>query len=192
MVRLYLIRHAATFPGDPARWPDDGLRPLTPAGVEEFQEVATGLARLVGSVDAVLASPLVRTRQTAEILSAAAGWPRATEAPQLVPGRTAEQALTLAREHELRARGPVVARNRDPRRDPQQHDPHDSGLVLVSHEPNLLELISLCIAGDDARVRCDIEKGGAACLLFPGAMGAGEARLEWLLTPRALRALARR
>lgn len=169
-MRVYLIRHAATFPGDPARWPDDGLRPLTPAGMDEFREAAAGLAGIAGPVDAVVASPLVRTRQTAEILSAAAGWPRATEAPQLVPGRTAEQALALAREHELR----------------------DQSLALVGHEPNLLELISLCVAGDDSRVRCDIEKGGVACLLFPGAVSAGEARLEWLLTPRALRALGRR
>ncbi|MGH8150625.1 MAG: SixA phosphatase family protein [Steroidobacteraceae bacterium] len=181
-MRLYLIRHAATVPGDPARWPDDGVRPLTPAGMEEFREAAAGLARIAGSVDAVLASPFVRTRQTAEILAICAGWARATEAPQLVPGRTAGQALALVREHELRASGPGGE---------SRQDHGEQGLALVGHEPNLLELISLCLAGDDARVRCDIEKGGAACLLFPATVSAGDARLEWLLTPRALRALAR-
>lgn len=166
-MRLYLIRHAATYPSDPVRWPDDGLRPLTSAGMEELREAAAGLERIAGSVDAVLASPLVRTRQTAAILAETAGWPSAATAPQLAPGRPPAEALAIVRELE---RCPVIA--------------------LVGHEPNLLELISLCLAADDARVRCEIDKGGAACLDFPDAAKAGMARLQWLLTRRALRALA--
>ncbi|HUR33384.1 MAG TPA: histidine phosphatase family protein, partial [Vicinamibacterales bacterium] len=70
MVELYLIRHAvAEERGD--RWPDDAKRPLSDDGVTRMRKAAKGLVRLGLRLDVVLASPLVRTRQTAEIVAAA-------------------------------------------------------------------------------------------------------------------------
>src|SRR6476659_2719557 len=66
---LYLIRHGvAEERGD--KWPDDSKRPLSADGISSMEKAARGLARLGVRVDVLLTSPLVRTRQTAEIVAA--------------------------------------------------------------------------------------------------------------------------
>ncbi len=187
-MRVYLIRHAIAFDRDRKRWPDDRERPLTPEGMEKFRRAAAGLERLVGEVGCVLTSPLIRARQTASILQSVAGWPRAVEAPELAPGGAVEQALALIG-------------------DRAASDPELERLVLVGHEPYLTELLGASVTGSRGRVRCELKKGGAACLLFsagrsgharvarPGETRTGRLsppQLEWLITPRALRALAGR
>src|SRR5437763_11510845 len=74
---LYLVRHAIAGDADPAQWPDDRDRPLTPKGVRRFEEAARGLGKLVSEVDVMLSSRFVRAWQTAEILTEEAGWPPA-------------------------------------------------------------------------------------------------------------------
>jgi phosphohistidine phosphatase SixA len=65
---LYLIRHGlAEERGD--AWPDDTKRPLTDEGMSRVRKAARGLARLGVLVEVVLSSPLVRARQTAEIVA---------------------------------------------------------------------------------------------------------------------------
>src|SRR6185295_8742979 len=67
---LYLIRHAVAEERGEA-WPDDTKRPLSDDGAERMRKAARGLARLGVAFDVILTSPLVRTRQTAEIVAAA-------------------------------------------------------------------------------------------------------------------------
>src|SRR3979411_2836134 len=65
---LYLIRHGiAEERGD--TWPDDAKRPLTEEGMASMRKEARGLARLGVILDVVLSSPLVRAKQTAELLA---------------------------------------------------------------------------------------------------------------------------
>ena len=67
---LYLIRHGvAEERGD--AWPDDAKRPLTEDGIARMRKSARGLARLGVTFDVVLTSPLVRARQTADIVASA-------------------------------------------------------------------------------------------------------------------------
>src|SRR6266850_8250767 len=66
---LYLIRHGLAEDRGEA-WPDDAKRPLTEEGMSRLRKQARGLARLGVAVDIVLTSPLVRARQTAEIIAA--------------------------------------------------------------------------------------------------------------------------
>src|SRR5262249_31923687 len=67
---LYLIRHGvAEERGD--AWPDDAKRPLSADGMIRMRKAMRGLAKLEVAIDVVLTSPLVRTRQTAEIVAAA-------------------------------------------------------------------------------------------------------------------------
>jgi len=164
-VRVYLIRHAVAFERDRRRWPDDRLRPLTAAGIEKFRKAAPGLAWLAGEVDCVLTSPLVRARQTAEILASAADWPTATEEPRLAPGQSVAQVLAL-----IRAR-------------------RASAIALVGHEPDLSRLAAVSLDAG-ARAVIALKKGGAACLEFDRVVRAGSAQLLWLVTPKLLRALA--
>jgi phosphohistidine phosphatase len=80
-MRLVLIRHAEAAPGDP-----DELRALTPGGREQARRLGEQL-RAEGIVpDAILSSPLLRARQTAEGLGF--GAPEASDA--LAPGATPE------------------------------------------------------------------------------------------------------
>src|SRR4030095_12916268 len=85
---LYLVRHAiAEERGE--KWPDDGKRPLTPDGMTRMRKTARGLERLGVTVDVILSSPLVRTRQTADILSAELdGQPQTGNVESVAPGGT--------------------------------------------------------------------------------------------------------
>ncbi len=65
-MRLILVRHGEAAPGEP-----DELRPLTDAGLETARGLAERLARERPA--AVLSSPLLRARQTAEPIAAASG-----------------------------------------------------------------------------------------------------------------------
>lgn len=166
-MHLYLVRHAIAADQDLRRWPDDRQRPLTAAGRRRFRRGADSLAAVIesaGKVDRLITSPLLRARQTAAILHRA-GLPPPVEESVLAPGRTAARVLAVLRAHEAQS------------------------LVLVGHEPDLGRLLAVCIAGADAKLSLRFRKGGAACLSFAGAPRVGEATLEWLLPPKALRAL---
>ena len=67
---IYLIRHAIAEERSDA-WPDDAKRPLTEDGISRMRKAARGAVRMGVSFDVILASPLVRTRQTAEVVAAA-------------------------------------------------------------------------------------------------------------------------
>src|SRR5262249_48637670 len=73
-MRLYLMRHGPA--GERATWTDDDqLRPLTEKGDRRMRSAAEGLKLLNPVVDTLLSSPLVRARQTAEIVGAAFNLP---------------------------------------------------------------------------------------------------------------------
>lgn len=165
-MRVYLVRHAEAFEPSEKRWPDDRLRPLTPDGRREFRKAAAAIVRIAGPVDRVLTSPLVRARETAEILEQA-GWPRADEAMQFAPDESAEVALAAVRACDV------------------------DRVAIVGHQPNLGDLLSLSLAGHAARIACRFEKGAIACLKFSAVVRVGAARLEWLIGPGTLRDLAR-
>jgi phosphohistidine phosphatase len=166
-MHLYLVRHALAAEADAKRWPDDRQRPLTTAGARRFKRTAGALVAVMhdsAKVDRLLSSPLVRARETAAILHRA-GLPAPIEESVLAPGRTAARVLAVLRAHDAQS------------------------IVVVGHEPDLGRLLAVCIAGPEARLSLRFRKGGAACLYFAGAPRVGEASLEWLLPPKALRTL---
>jgi phosphohistidine phosphatase len=79
-MRLLIVRHAEAAPGDP-----DELRSLTPAGREQAQRLGESLRAGGIAPDAVLSSPLLRARETAQALGL--GEPEVDE--RLAPGATA-------------------------------------------------------------------------------------------------------
>jgi phosphohistidine phosphatase len=81
-MRLFLVRHAEAAPGEP-----DELRPLTQAGRAAARTLGERLASEHPA--AVVSSPLLRARETAEQIARAAGLtPEADD--RLAPGATAE------------------------------------------------------------------------------------------------------
>jgi len=163
-MKVFLVRHAIAHARSRARWPNDALRPLTPAGKRKFRKAARGLATALPTSAALLSSPFVRARQTAELLAAALGRKKIVEARELASGESAKEVFTM-----LRAR-------------------KDEAVVLVGHEPNLSTLLSACLH-EHGRLKIDFKKGGAACIEFTGRVEPGRACLHWFLPPRVLRGL---
>ncbi len=78
-MRLLIVRHAEAAPGNP-----DELRPLTAQGRKHARAVGVRLRSEGFAPDAVVASPLLRARETAEALGF--GEPEIDE--RLAPGAT--------------------------------------------------------------------------------------------------------
>jgi phosphohistidine phosphatase len=127
-VRIFLVRHAHAAPGDP-----DELRPLTDEGQAAAHELAARLA--AEQPTAVICSPLLRARQTADEIATAAGLEAEVD-ERLAPGATS---LTLRDAVEERG-GTVVA---------VAHQPDCSEIVLkvtgrrVSFAPAQVEELRL-------------------------------------------------
>jgi len=157
--QLWLLRHADAEPHG-AR-PDSDRR-LTGRGEEQARLAGRALERWEVGFDAVLFSPKVRARQTAEL--ATEGWSEQQRAalevhPPLAAGFDAAQALdALAR------------------------IPADGRLLVVGHEPDLSRTI-----GELTGARVDLKKGGLAVVRLDSA-AAGE--LTLLLRPRELALIA--
>jgi phosphohistidine phosphatase SixA len=84
-VRLILVRHAHSDPGEP-----DELRPLSSRGREEARALGERLA--AERYDAVLSSPLLRARETAAAIAKASGADVRID-ERLAPGATADDVL---------------------------------------------------------------------------------------------------
>jgi phosphohistidine phosphatase len=84
-VRLFIVRHAKAADGEP-----DDLRPLTEKGREQARALAKQFAAGGVRPDAVLTSPLLRARETADEIARAVG--RTAEADErLAPGAGADE-----------------------------------------------------------------------------------------------------
>lgn len=166
-MRVLLVRHAIAE--DRAVWAerstDDGLRPLTADGREKMKRAARGLATLEPKIALLATSPLVRARETAEILARAWGGIEPVETPLLGPGGTPE------------ALGAWLGRQRPA-----------GTAVLVGHEPDLGEIAACWLCGREAHFLA-FKKGGAALLEFAAAPKEGAGVLQWLLAPAQLRSL---
>jgi phosphohistidine phosphatase SixA len=92
-VRLYLVRHADAAPGEP-----DELRPLTTRGRQQARELGARLAAEGASGAAVLTSPLLRARETAEEIARALGTTAKAD-ERLGPGATATDVRAAVEEH---------------------------------------------------------------------------------------------
>ena len=162
-VELYLIRHGvAEERGD--AWPDDAKRPLSEDGMARLKKAARGLDRLGVSIDVILTSPLVRTRQTAEIVAAELdSHPHVTNIQSLAPGGTYQALMADLEKHGRRTR-----------------------IALVGHEPGIGELAARLVG-----TRHAIEfKKGAVCRIDVDALPpSAPGDLRWFLSPKVLRRL---
>ena len=72
-MQIYIIRHGKALDHHDPRATSDAMRWLVDEGRDEVTTMATLLARLGVRPDLVLSSPLVRARETAEIIADALG-----------------------------------------------------------------------------------------------------------------------
>jgi phosphohistidine phosphatase len=156
--QLWLLRHAEA---EPHGVRPDSERRLTERGEQQARAAGLALLRLDVALAAVLFSPKVRARQTAEL--AAVSWSpeargRLREHPPLASGFDAREALD--------ALASVGGEGR---------------VLLVGHEPDLSTVIAELTGG-----RVDLKKGGLAVVRLDGTSG----ELVMLMRPRELALLA--
>ena len=137
-MRLYFLRHAEALPGE-----DDAARPLSQTGKKEAQSLAHFLKNAGVAFDAGFSSPLVRARQTAEILLKICG--------DVSP---AELALTEALQNETSQK----AFDRWLKELPEANK-----VLLVGHEPTLSERVRRLLTIASAE-RLRLPKGGLVCV----------------------------
>jgi phosphohistidine phosphatase len=167
-MQLLVIRHAIAQAREEFTGDDDALRPLTKEGRQQMQRVAKGLRHIVGDIDVLGSSPLLRAVQTAEIVAEEFGGVDITTVKALEPDSALPTFVKWLRTQRDAA---VVA--------------------VVGHEPHLGTLITWLLTGLD-EPRVPLKKGGACLLDFPSLPRKGGATLRWALTPALLRDVARR
>ena len=155
-MKLYFLRHGIA--ADREEWQGrDFDRPLTPEGKDRMEREAKAIAKLGLSLDAIVTSPLIRAKQTAEIVASALKM-RASEDGRLGPDFDERRLAEILREQ------------RDAK-----------SVMLVGHEPNFSETISGIVGGG----RIDLKKGGLAYVDIAGG-GDISGALVWLIPPKVL------
>jgi phosphohistidine phosphatase len=158
---LYLVRHAiAAERGE--EWPDDTKRPLTERGIARFKEGVAALAVLDAAIDEIFSSPLVRAKQTAELLAAGVtGKPSLKVLDALAPDHTATVVMSQLAKAAKRRR-----------------------IALVGHEPDLGELAAHLLGAQRA---IPFKKGGMCRIDVETLTSRRAGSLIWFATPRMLR-----
>src|SRR6266436_1874692 len=162
-MNLYILRHGIAVDHSAAGFENDDERPLTGKGERKLWAIAEAMKALEISFDLILSSPLVRARQTAEIVADALKCRKRMEITDtLAPQESAKPLIEY-----LRDQGAV------------------DDVVLVGHEPFLSRLIASLISGNsDTSV---LLKKGGFCKLSTDDLKHGKcAILEWLLTPKQM------
>lgn len=160
---LYILRHAEAEALSPSGL--DADRPLTEAGSKRMKAVARAISRMEPDFDAILVSPLLRARQTAEPVAAACrfdGEMQVTEA--LLPGSDPSTVLDELEETECRS------------------------VLLVGHEPHMGRLFGRLVSG---RKDCEVpmKKASLAVFEIEPRLGTSRAELRSYLPPRVLERL---
>ena len=163
MLELYLVRHGLAAERG-KEWPDDSKRPLTPEGITRLRRSARGLTEMGVSFDQIVTSPLVRARQTADVLAEELkGKPPIATSDALAPAGSSAAVMQEIAKHVRHAR-----------------------VALVGHEPNLGELAAQLIG---ARAPLEFKKGGMCRIDFDILPPKGGGMLRWFLPPKVLRKL---
>ena len=160
---LYLIRHGLAADRG-ADYPDDSKRPLTSAGITSMRKEARALAALDVTFEVIISSPLVRARQTADLI--------AQELPAKPPVVLTDS-LSPAGSHTSFF---------------QELSRHmrKGSIAIVGHEPNLGELAARMLG---AKGLIEFKKGAVCRIDFEVFPPKGLGTLKWLAPPKMLRKL---
>ena len=166
-MNLFILRHGvASDPGEDGLPKElkDADRPLSAKGKQKLWHAAAAMQTMEVKFDAVVSSPLLRARQTAQIVT---------------------EALELRRKL-------ILTDNLMPDGSPkllieQLNDlgPRTKNILLVGHEPYLSRLVAVLIAGTTTAA-IGLRKGGLAKLELEKLRYARCATLAWLLTQKQL------
>jgi phosphohistidine phosphatase len=162
-MKLYLMRHGIALDRIGGAVQNDFQRPLTEEGRTEATAVALALKRFGVGADVVVSSPLVRAKQTAEIISDVFAVKHALEITEaLAPGGGASDLYKVLRK--------LV---------PFQE------AFLVGHEPDIGRLAgTLLWSGPDLNI--SFKKAGVCRIDVFEIPPTSPGELKWFLTPKIL------
>lgn len=163
---LYVMRHAIAVNRGSPGFSDDFKRPLTPEGKKKMYEIAAGLRRVGFDVDWIVTSPLVRARETAEIVAEELGGVPTDHCDALRPGGSPEALISF------------LAKSADRKR-----------VLVVGHEPDLSELAARLISAG-RRANLAFKKGGCCLITFDEFPPESPGQLMWWLTPKMMRKMS--
>jgi len=169
-MEIYLMRHGVAIERGTPGFEDDISRPLTPKGRRQLRKTVKVIQRVAGKFDLIVSSPLLRAKQTAEIVAGEM---------KLKSQVRYSNALAPA---PAGASAPILLRQLE------REKPPPKKILLVGHEPDLSGLVALFVTGGPT-LAMDFKKGGL-CKLEAEKLRAGQcATLAWLLTPKQLKML---
>lgn len=166
-MQLYLVRHGIAE--NVSASGSDADRTLTDEGRDKMARAVRGLVEIGVTLDRIVTSPLLRAKETAEILAEGLGGVEIDVASELAAGASPQKVLAVAAHTEA------------------------DGLALVGHQPDLGRVASVLLSGSPSTCPLPFRKGAVACFegeIVPG--GGHRMDLEWFVTPKQLRAIGRR
>jgi len=159
MQELYMIRHG--FAGTPVEdQATDERRPLKPKGKDKTKEVAKNLKAMDIHFDVVLSSPLLRAKQTAEIINAYCGRNNGVTITELLkPGASYQNLIKFLNKLKKSDR-----------------------IAIVGHEPFLGGFASFCLAKSNNSF-INLKKSGLLMLQIDEVIKPKKCSLTWLMEP---------
>ena len=160
-MKVYLVRHGIAVERIGGAILNDSMRPLTDDGRAETKQVAHALKRLNVKPDLIVSSPLVRAKQTAEILKDVIGHVEEVQITDtLAPGGSATDVYKFLR----------------------QFNKIDE-VFLVGHEPDMGRLTATMLR---AGHQCEIpfKKAGVCRVDIYDLPPTSPGTLKWFITPK--------
>jgi phosphohistidine phosphatase len=167
-MKLYIVRHAIAVPrGTPGM--EDDERSVTEEGMAKMRQSAAGIRTLGYIPEVILTSPLLRARQTADVLLEAFGKQVELKiVPALAPGGAHQELY----------------------RDIGLYEKKLVSLMLVGHQPSLGEIAGEIAFGSPEHF-IEFKKGGTCLIELESVRGTPKGSLIALLTPSILRKIAK-
>lgn len=162
---LFILRHGEAGRSS-ATVKDDSKRTLTVDGEKEIKDISKGMKELGIEFDYIFTSPLLRAKQTAELVSKI-----------VVPKNPIKEM------DELKPEG-----NKLQLYNKLSNLKQDSSVLLVGHEPYLSELIGETISSGGCKI--DLKKAGFARIRITAILPKLRGELRWLFTPKHLKRIA--
>src|SRR5581483_11750363 len=160
---IYFVRHASAGQKKLSGKKDE-KRPLDPDGVQQCTQMGRILSSMEVGVDVIISSPLKRATQTAALIANEIGYEGKLHI---------ESALRPEAKYD---------HFRDMLRDYSKHE----SILVVGHNPNFSDFLGRTIGGSGERAHVDMRKGSVAKVESKQKKYV----LDWLLTPRLVKAAA--
>lgn len=174
MIEIYILRHGIAAELGEGGILKDADRPLTLEGRAKLKQAALGMKAAGLKFNVIFASPLLRARQTAEVVADALDLQhRVKILDALAPGAQFAQGEGGHAEIFLELGAYQFDR-----------------ALLVGHMPDLSELASYLMAGN-RNLNIEFKKGTLCCVEVSSLPPRGPGLLRWMLTPKQLRLMAR-